>query len=101
MNRRNALVGVVLAFTALGTPTAGHAAKVIVIDVAPPPPREEVVVTRTGYVWVPGYWHWEHGHHVWVKGHSVRERHGYHWTAHRWEERDKRWHFEVGHWDRD
>ena len=101
MNRRNALVGAMAAIAAMAMPMVGHAARVVVVDVAPPPPREEVVVTRTGYVWVPGYWQWDRGHHVWVRGHLVRARRGYHWTAHRWEERDKRWRFEVGHWDRD
>jgi hypothetical protein len=102
MNRRNALVGAMAAIAAMAMPTSGLARKVVVdVEVAPPPPREEVVVTRAGYVWAPGYWHWDRGHHVWVKGHLVRERRGYHWTAHRWEERDKRWHFEAGHWDRD
>jgi YXWGXW repeat-containing protein len=100
MNRRNALLGL-LAFAGLGMPILGEAAKVIVVDVAPPPPREEVVVTRTGYVWVPGYWRWDGHRHVWVKGHYVPERHGYHWSPHRWEEHDKHWRFEAGHWDRD
>ena len=100
MNRRRALVGVVLAIAAAGMPIAGHAAKVIVIDVGPPAARVEVV-PRVGYVWAPGYWRWDHGHHVWVKGYWVRERHGYHWVPSRWDERGKKWHFEAGHWDRD
>ena len=102
MNRRNALVGAMAAIAAMAVPMAGHAARVVVIDVAPPPARVEVVpAPRAGYVWAPGYWRWDHGHHVWVKGYWVRERHGHHWVAHRWEEHDKRWRFEVGHWDRD
>ena len=100
MNRRNAL-GAVLAIAALGMPIVSSADKIIVIERAPPAPREEVVVTRRGYVWVPGYWRWDGRRHVWVKGHLVRARRGYHWTPHRWEERDKRWRFEIGHWDRD
>ncbi|HEX9275701.1 MAG TPA: YXWGXW repeat-containing protein, partial [Casimicrobiaceae bacterium] len=72
MNRRNALVGAMAAIAAMAMPMTGLAARVVIVDVAPPPPREEVVVTRTGYVWVPGYWHWDRGRHVWVKGHLVR-----------------------------
>ncbi|MDQ2962470.1 MAG: YXWGXW repeat-containing protein [Pseudomonadota bacterium] len=101
MNRRNALVGGMLAIAAMTMPAAVHAAKVIIINAGPPPERVEVVpAARTGYVWVPGYWRWDRGRHVWVKGHWIRERRGYHWTPHRWHERGKRWHFEAGHWDR-
>ena len=101
MNRRRALVGVVLAIAAAGMPITAHAAKVIVIDVGPPPARVEAVpAPRAGYVWAPGYWRWDHGHHVWVKGYWVRERHGYHWVPSHWDERGKRWHFEAGHWAR-
>ena len=103
MNRRNALVGAMLAIAAMAMPTAGLARKVVIdVETAPPPPRDEVAPpARRGYVWAPGYWRWDRGRHVWVKGYWVRERRGYHWTAHRWEERGKRWHFEAGHWDRD
>jgi YXWGXW repeat-containing protein len=101
MNRRKALAGMMVAIAALGMPIAGHA-KVVVIDVGPPAARVEVVpAPRTGYVWAPGYWRWDRGHHVWVKGYWVRERHGHHWVPHRWDERGKKWHFEAGHWDRD
>jgi hypothetical protein len=30
----------------------------------------------------------------------MRERRGYAWVPHRWEERNGRWHFEDGHWER-
>jgi hypothetical protein len=30
----------------------------------------------------------------------VRERRGYHWAPHRWEERGGRWHFDEGGWRR-
>lgn len=101
MNRRNALIGAMAAIAGMAMPMAALAARVVVVDVAPPPPREEVVVTRKGYVWVPGYWRWDGRRHVWVNGRSVPARHGYHWSAHRWEEHEGRWRFEVGHWDRD
>lgn len=102
MNRRNALIGLAVVFAGVGMPIASEAAKVIVVDVAPPPPRDEPVpAERHGYVWVSGHWRWDHGHHVWVNGHWVKARHGHHWVPDRWEEHDKRWRFEVGHWDRD
>ena len=104
MNRRKALIGAVLAIAAAGIPTAGNAARLVVVDVdvAPPPERVEVVpAPRAGYVWAPGYWRWERGRHVWVRGYWVRGRRGYHWVPHRWEEHERRWRFEAGHWDRD
>lgn len=72
------------------------------VDVAPPPVREEVIpAPRAGYVWAPGYWDWRHGHHVWVRGHWERERHGMYWHPSRWEQRDGRWAFVRGGWHRD
>jgi hypothetical protein len=73
----------------------------IVITSAPPPPRREVRGHRPGrgYVWVGGYWGFEHGHHVWVPGRWVvpPHRHG-HWHAPRWERRGGTYVFIEGHW---
>ena len=72
------------------------------IDVAPPAPRYEVVpAVRPGYIWAPGYWDWRHGHHVWVRGHYIRERHGMYWHPDRWVQRDGRYVLEHGRWDRE
>lgn len=102
MNRRNALIGLLGAATAMALPIAAEAAKVIIVETAPPAIREEPMPPeRKGYVWAPGYWHWDHGHYVWVKGRSVKARHGHHWVADTWHEEDRKWRFEVGHWDRD
>jgi hypothetical protein len=35
-----------------------------------------------------------------VGGSWVRERHGYHYAPHAWEERDGRWHYQEGGWRR-
>jgi hypothetical protein len=71
------------------------------VDVAPPPPRVIVEPSvRIGYVWAPGYWHWNGRQHVWVNGRYVRERRGYHWRPAHWEPRGSRYHFEDGHWER-
>ena len=72
------------------------------VDVAPPAPRHEVVPgARPGYVWQPGFWEWRDGHHVWVRGHWLRERRGYYWHPSRWESREGRWVFEPGGWYRE
>lgn len=100
MNIRRTIIVAMLAIAA-GVPVAGQAARLNVdIDVAPPPDRVEVVpAPRAGYVWAPGYYRWDGGHHLWVKGHWIRGREGHQWVAHHWEHRGDRWHFEEGHWN--
>ena len=74
----------------------------VFVDVAPPAARYEVVpAPRAGYVWQPGYWAYDHGHHAWHKGYWVKERRGYYWHPSRWEEREGRYHFVQGRWDRE
>ena len=73
------------------------------INVAPPAPRYEVVPPpRVGYVWAPGYWAWDsgHHHHIWRKGHYIHERHGERWVADRWSEHEGRYRYEPGRWER-
>jgi YXWGXW repeat-containing protein len=99
MSIRRGIVAALLAIGATAIPVAGHAARVVEINVAPPPDVVEVVpAPRPGYVWAPGYHRWDHGHHVWVKGHWIRERHGHEWVPHHWEQHGDRWRFEEGHW---
>jgi hypothetical protein len=100
MHIRRGVVATLLAIGATLIPVAGQAARVAVdINVAPPPAVVEVVPEpRAGYVWAPGYHHWDGRRHLWVKGHWIRERRGHEWVAHRWEQRGDRWHFEEGHW---
>jgi hypothetical protein len=102
MWKRKLLLGA-LASAAIGmTSVPAVAAVGIYLDVAPPPPRYEVVpAPRSGYVWAPGVWEWRNGHHVWVRGHWVRERHGMYWHPDRWEQVDGRWLFKRGAWDRE
>lgn len=70
--------------------------------VAPPAPVYEVVpaVPAPGYVWVPGYWGWNHDRYVWVRGRYVVGRPGYAWVPDRWDNRGGRWHHLQGHWAR-
>ena len=74
------------------------------IGVAPPPPRiERVPPPRVGFVWAPGYWLWNARwhRHVWVAGHWVRVRRGYHFRPAHWVRGPYgRWHFRPGHWVR-
>src|SRR5258708_9896136 len=100
MDIRRTIIGAMLAIGTTAIPLAGQAARYDVdIEVAPPPDRVEVVpAPRHGYVWAPGYHRWEHGHHVLVRGHWIREREGRHWVPHRCDRRGDRCHFQNGPW---
>jgi YXWGXW repeat-containing protein len=93
-----------LLLIAAGTVAASgtsYAAVVVDIDVAPPPAQVEVVpAPRAGFVWAPGYWRWDGGHHVWVGGRWMHERVGYHWVPEAWVQVGPHWHFQRGHWAR-
>jgi len=88
-----------LTVPALVTPAAAQVN--ISIGTPPPAPIYEVVpAPRAGYVWAPGFWRWEGGHHVWAKGHWMAERRGYSWVPDRWEHTNGSWHHAEGHWNR-
>jgi hypothetical protein len=94
---------VVLSLVLAGGISSGSAlARSIVIEIAPPPARVEVVpVMRHGYTWAPGYWAWQRDRHVWVAGHTMRERNGYQWSPDRWNQVDGRHEFQAGRWTRE
>jgi hypothetical protein len=105
MMKRTAIT--LLAVAAIFAPAAitPAAAKVGVnISIGTPPPApiyEAVPAPRVGYVWAPGFWHWEHERHVWAPGHWIEGRPGHHWVADHWIEGPHGgWHHEAGHWDR-
>src|SRR5688572_15014145 len=88
------------AAAAMPLPTLAQAS--VELNFGPPPPRYEVVpAPRHGYVWAPGYWHWDGRRHVWRSGHYVAERPGYVYHAPRWVERNGRWYYAESRWDRD
>lgn len=74
-----------------------------VVTIAPPPPRNEVIVYSSrpsvDFVWVPGYWNWYGGRHVWISGRWDRPPHGHHrWESPRWEHRHGGYLFIDGRW---
>jgi len=102
---RKRLFAIVLAAAAI---TAGSAfAQVnVFIGTPPPAPRVEVIpAPRAGYVWAPGFWRWDNGHHVWAGGHWIEARRGQRWVPDHWVQyRDGNrdgWRHDAGHWDRD
>jgi hypothetical protein len=99
MLRKTLLVTAILMGAAIVP--VGSDAKEIIVQIAPPALRVETVpAPRVGYVWAPGYWGWRNNKHVWVGGHYIRERHGYHWVPDRWEDSDGRWRLHNGYWER-
>lgn len=73
----------------------------VVVVAAPPAPRQEVVYARPGpgYLWVPGYWGWNRGRHVWVAGHyELPPRGRSAWVEPRWDRRGGSYIFIEGHW---
>jgi hypothetical protein len=103
MDNKKALAAALLAAGMLGgalMPQTASAAIEVYVNAPPPAPRyERVPELQRGYVWSPGYWDYRHDKHVWVKGSSVRERHGYQYEPHRWVERDGRWNLEHSRWN--
>ena len=74
-----------------------------VVTIAPPPPRHEVIVYSSrpsiDFVWVPGYWNWYGGRHVWIGGRWDRPPHrNRHWESPRWERRHGGYRFIEGRW---
>ncbi len=101
---RRAALAAMLALS-LGALASVHApsaqAAVVDIDVAPPAPRVIVAPPpRPGFIWAPGYWHWNGRAHVWHDGYWVHERHGYHWVPEAWVSRGPHYHFQRGRWER-
>ncbi len=73
----------------------------IVVQEAPPPPMVEVVgaAPAPGYIWVNGYWGWEHGRREWIRGHWEFPPHGYRtWVEPRWERHGHGYVFVRGYW---
>jgi hypothetical protein len=102
VNARAKLTAVAMTAFALALSLGAQARVNVDIDIAPPAPRYEVVpAPRVGYVWAPGYWAWDDGHHkhYWHKGRYIRERHGERWVPDRWAQRDGRYHYEPGRWE--
>jgi hypothetical protein len=81
-------------------PPAPPTTEVIVTEAPPQPVYERVVAAPgRGYIWIAGYWGWEHGRRVWISGHWERPPHGHHaWVPARWEPRGHGYVYISGYW---
>jgi hypothetical protein len=69
------------------------------------PPPADVAEARpampfAGAVWIPGYWHWNGRHHVWVSGRWSAPRPGYVWQPHHWQRGPRGYYWVQGGWHR-
>ena len=107
MTRRKILaLGIATMLVGLGTNATVANAEThsfsVQLNVAPPAViYEETPAPRHGYVWAEGYWDYDHGHHIWRRGHWERERRGQRWHNGAWTERDGNWYLRRGYWERD
>jgi hypothetical protein len=104
MTRKLALVaGIGLALASVSYTQPASAQVVVEVGVAPPAPRYEAVPPpRYGYEWAPGYWQWNPGwhRHVWVPGHWIAGRQGWHWHGGAWVPSPHGWRWHEGYWGR-
>lgn len=58
----------------------------------PPPPG-------AAFVWVPGHWHWNGDRYLWIRGHYIRRRPGWHhWRDGHWALINGAWRWVPGGW---
>lgn len=66
---------------------------------APPALRVEIQPSyRSGYLWIPGFWDVRGSRYYWVPGNYVRERRGYSYRHHSWQNNSGRWVQNRGGW---
>jgi hypothetical protein len=96
---KRVLTAALLAFFASGSPAEAQGIR---ITVAPPAMRVEVrpAAPSVRHIWVPGFWRWGGGRHVWAAGHyEVPPAAGRVWVDARWANEGGQWVFYEGHWE--
>jgi hypothetical protein len=64
----------------------------------PPPPRDEVVESRTGFVWIRGRWDRSESLWLWRSGHYEPLRSGFEYVQGHWEPRGQHYIWIEGRW---
>ena len=98
---RRTLGAVLVSAFVLGGVTAAEARSRVYVQIGPPAPIVEVrhAPPRAGYVWVPGYYGWNHGEYRWVAGYWAKPpRHNAVWIEPRWVHERRGWYLEPGRW---
>ena len=98
---RRTLGAVLFSAFVLGGVTAAEARSHVYVQIGPPAPVVEVrpAPPHVGYVWVPGYYGWNHGDYRWLPGHWANppRRHAV-WIEPRWVHEQHGWYMTPGHW---
>lgn len=74
---------------------------VIVVGARPPADRVEEIGPAPGaaYIWIGGYWRWEHDGFLWVSGRWSRPDPDFrHWVPGYWVHTRRGWYWVDGHW---
>lgn len=90
-----------LVFVAAGTMVACAPRGLVYVRTAPPPRHMEERGERPGrgFVWIAGFWRWDHRDYVWVPGHWVRRPYTRAlWVPGRWKHGHRGWYWTRGHW---
>ena len=84
------------------TAGAAQAGGGVFVQFGPPAPQREVIVVRPSprHVYVPGYYRWNRGRYVWVRGYWVRPpRYRNAWVPGYWNRQPRGGHIWVaGYW---
>jgi hypothetical protein len=83
-------------------PTAVVATPGVEVVAEPPPPapyEEPGPPPGVGFIWIGGFYDWDHGHYVWRRGHWDHDHDGRHWEHDRWEHGEHGYVHVRGHWD--
>ena len=94
------LFSMMLAFGAIGATSIPAHAQVVVVEPPAPPVEAIPAAPYEGAVWAPGYYEWRGRRHVWIGGHYMRGRPGYHWAPHAWVHEGRGWRMHRGRWER-
>ena len=88
-------------YVASGSLGAAISPPMAIAQYGPPAPMREapppIVFERS--VWIPGYWFWDGGRHVWRSGHyEVAPVRGSVWVPHVWVKAGGAWNLREGYW---
>lgn len=100
MKHTNLLRSLVLSLALAGGTTAFAQISFNIVVAPPAPLYEATPMMAPGQSWAPGYWAWNNGQHVWVRGRTMLQREGYLWVPDRWVQQGGSYVRQPGRWER-
>lgn len=98
---RNTFGALLASSVVLGSAAVAEARTSVHVQIGPPAPLVEVrpIAPAVGYVWVPGYYRWDHRSYQWTAGHWMKPPHRHAtWVEPRWVHERNGWRMNRGHW---